>query len=1125
MLWRDGGRVALSPAQAGLLSVAFGDGRGRVPRSLVQRLLWAERDGKAVRHRASQLVYQTNQRCKARVLEMEREHVRVCREIVACDLDEFAACVAAREFGAACDLLERGFLAAFRRPRLDALADWIEERRLSVRARLRFAAMAGWQAAETVQDWEGARKAAQALLRIDPRDEMMLRRVMRAQAMGGRVREAEAIYRAFADRAESEAGWAPEAETRQLLRSVQGSVAPTSGPGRGGRGEEAARRSVGADGPGAEAVPGEAPPLPFRRRGDALVRVNRGLRRSGGGVVTVSGEAGIGKTRLAEMAMRSAGFQGLGVVWSSPAEAERHVPMSTLARGLDQPWAGPHLRRVAAPWRSLLAALLPSAGQEGEEPATAPAGASPIALHLSGSERLLGGPWAGQVREAFRRLFDAMARTQQIVFLVDDFHWADEESASILQSLCEPNRALPFRLLLAYRPEEMAAGTATARLVRELEADSRSTAIHLRGLDDAAAREVAAAANPALFGTVSEGARSASAGHESTLDEVVRLAGGNPRFLTALASHAKAEPAGRWTPGVAGGAAPPLLRTPPSVRRLVQRRIGQLDQVARKVAAGMAVFGQPASLEEAARLAACSRGECADGIERLQELGVVEWSEARASFRHEVVRQAMYEEAAPARRAFAHGVAAKLLRARPQAGPLDRVAHHYFLAGERGRARKHALAAEAAAKPADTAVRLRLLEIAREASDGGERCAVAARLAAAHWEALQLREALRAAKEALACSGDLPSGRVGDLRLVQAEARWQLGLVAPQAALKALDELEAEARGDGNEFLRICVLDARLAVLSALEDAPGAQALLRGAARSAPRLQDVRARCRGLALLAAGEAYVSSGRALQAGRDAWALAEARQLHRERMIAGARYVEALADAGLLGAEEGRAAVENARTEAVRSGDLHARAAFLLALADWHVVAGNRRACDAALEEVRELAAEPAFCPPVQVRASLAEAAVALDRGNLSAAGEAMARAREAAGSALACRDQRILAGLQGELFLQSGKVRRAIEVADHHPLRPSVRAPLGLLLFHARLQARIGRPADALARLDRGLQDLDQRRNLPWLRIALDLVRLARRTGAPRRKLARTARARAQELGLPGLAHELGPFTR
>jgi len=85
-LWRENAPVRISPFQAGLLSLAFGTGQARMPRSIVQTLLWGSDGGQAVRHRLSQLVYQTNRRCRAKVVELDGEHVRANPQLVATDL-------------------------------------------------------------------------------------------------------------------------------------------------------------------------------------------------------------------------------------------------------------------------------------------------------------------------------------------------------------------------------------------------------------------------------------------------------------------------------------------------------------------------------------------------------------------------------------------------------------------------------------------------------------------------------------------------------------------------------------------------------------------------------------------------------------------------------------------------------------------------------------------------------------------------------------------------------------------------------------------------------------------------------------------------------------------------------
>lgn len=1154
-LWRNGRRVAISPAQSGLLSVGLGDGRTRVPKTLVQRVLWGEANSRAVRHRASQLVYQTNQRCGARVLATEGEFVRVRWDVVACDLAAFWEMLAKRRFAAACDLLERGFLPAFPRWKEEALADWIERRRVGVRTRLRSASLAGWHAAEAAQDWAAARRASQVLLRIDPQDELMLRRVMRAQAMGGRVREAEAVYRAFADQTRD---WSPHPETRRLLRSVQARGTAVAGGRRDGLSGRAARaessrgtgefwpergtpsgergdaRRGAPDGP-APRDAGTPEDVPFRGRDDALRRLNRALYGAGGGIATISGESGIGKTRLAEVAVLGAGVLGVGVVRARPEEADRQMRLSTLAAALGEPWILEAVARGELPRLPFSTENLPAGGER-----------------TPGSARTMAGVAAREAVEGIRRWFHALAQSRRVLLFVDDFHWADEESALILRSICE-TRAAPVGLLLTYREEALRRGSAAVRCLRSLEAAARATRIRLPGLDEQASRRVAAAARRTARGANREGEAGRSA-ETARVAAAVRLAGGNPRFLIELARQ----------PGVEGceGEEGARLRAPPAVRRFVHDRLDAAGEVGRKVAAGLAAFGEPASPGQVARLADCSLGESVEAVERLEEAGLLELggqrADLRVSFRHGIVRQAVYEATTAARRVLAHGVAAELLLSGPPGAiRRDRVARHLHLAGDRAGARKHALLAVQAAPATDVAARLSLLFVARDASDGPERQALSARLAGEHWAALRTRRALELGQEALREAGqadgparadgpaqtapplqrdedavgeigqpaEAPSGEVLELQLLVAKARRELGLLSADAALKALQGIKRAAREGGREHLLVRVLDAQLTVLAGRDDGMAAGKLLDRCAALAPSLRSEPARRRCLATVAAGGLHGRPGDALQAGREVLSLAQSRR-EPDRLLLTTRGVAALAASSLLETPEGRRAVTQAKALAAESGDLRSRAALALELAEWKIRSGDHRAGETALSEARALMAPPAHCPPFERRRLLAEAGLALARRDLAKAGEAVAALRVLAdGQPAEGRCERAVASAEGDLLLQLGKAGRAAELAARHPPVSAATPPLGLFLLHARLRARAQRVPEAVSLLERGLEELGEQRGLPWLRVALELVRLSRRAGAPRRALAVAAQARAQELGLAALAQEFGPFAR
>ena len=1090
-LWQEDTPIRISPFQAGLLSLAFETGHTRIPRATVQGLLWNCESDKVVRHRLSQLVYQTNHRCRTRVIELEGEHLRVNTQAVATDLEELKGMIRTSDFQAACDILERGFLSAFPSRRTDAFADWIEKRELGMRARLRSKALADWNASQAVHDGLGARSSAEALYRLDPHDEAVLRRVLKAHAMGGRVEEAEAVYRSFAERADPSGGWAPQRATRNLLRSVK-SVRQRP-PQESGIAQPRGLK------------------VPLTGRADDLSQVSQRIcenrHRDAWSIVTLSGEPGIGKTRLIEEAMQSALFRGRRVMYASPGEFERDIPLSSLLEALNSPWVGPLLTSVPNPWHSHLLSLLPQFDSD-ENP-------SPRESN-DRSQRL-----RRHTCEALLQLFTAIARSQTAVVVLDNFHWVDEATAAVVQFLHRRWRKGQLALLLSYRHEELGRNDVAARLVSQLEGEPEAIAIRLQELERSAAQQLVA----------SLGANQLAL---STVDDIVDLAGGNPLFLIEIAANV-----------VAGGESNSGIRVPASVRHRIVRRIGELAPTARNIISALAVHCHPATVQSLTEITGHTRHECVDALDLLKERHLVEWAGDKVGIRKDIVRQAAYERLGPTRRSLLHALTAEMLRSGVRKGRPDRIAMHYYHAGERQLACIYALEAakpSATRRPGDCS---KFLKLAYETSEGPRQQRLTIGLARALHRTRRPTAALRYARKALSEAHNLSFAESATGRLIIADALHLLGGKATAATLDELAKLEATLRENEGAVLAE-VLDTTLRVIRREGDHDAVMRLFAKVKRL-KGLRDPVANCRVLAILAVQAEFDDPAEGLVCARRAVEIAHQHNLQDDEMVARQRHIAALAASGVLATEEGRTSVAQVRRAARRSDDLASHLLILLELVRWHTSTGSLDIAAAALEEAL-VYAKLTDCPETQCLLSLASGNLAMARGDLPAAGAALYSVPGPAGSALdeaspPHRDgpagpateepeqapvppylTESLAGLEGNVLLETGKLRQATRVSETHTVEgPLSRVAVDLILFQARLLSRKGDTHGALDLLMRGAEAHQDQRPLHRLRLTRDLVRLARRSGSPRPGLAAGAHDLAFQLDLSELAHEFVPF--
>ena len=394
----------------------------------------------------------------------------------------------------------------------------------------------------------------------------------------------------------------------------------------------------------------------------ALVERLDAARAGHGGIALVGGEAGIGKTRLAEEVATAARARGMTALWGRCYEGEgapAFWPWIQLLRALTRGTNPAVLRAALGPSAYELAHFLPEL--RGAEPAPAPA---PSPDPAQARFRLF------DTVAAF--LKDAAAR-QPVVLLVDDLHWADMPSLLLLEFLAR--EAGDSRLLVVgtYRDSEAARGHRLHRMLGELVRWPHVTRLLLGGLSDAELSELivgAAGAPPAA----------------PLLAALVGRSEGNPFFAQELV-RLLADPAAGDAPnaGAVGRGA-----VPPTVREVISRRLDRLSARCLRTLALAAVVGRqfsPHLVGQATGLAGEILLTVLEEAETARIIDPVADAGEAYRFAHMLIRETLYEDLPVARRARLHrrvGEALEALAGPSQELPLMELAHHFAKAAPAG---------------------------------------------------------------------------------------------------------------------------------------------------------------------------------------------------------------------------------------------------------------------------------------------------------------------------------------------------------------------------------------------------------------------------------------------------------
>ncbi|OFW54138.1 MAG: hypothetical protein A2146_02480 [Actinobacteria bacterium RBG_16_67_10] len=400
-----------------------------------------------------------------------------------------------------------------------------------------------------------------------------------------------------------------------------------------------------------------------------------------GQVLLISGEPGVGKTRLTRELAAQAAVSG-GTVLTGECYAEVGAPYAPISQIIQQAVDGRSPGELGLPEFVLADLLTLAPVLRARHPEVPPN--PPVDPHTE-QQRL---------SESIVLLFSALSGQGPVLLVLEDAHWADGGTLSMVRHLARRSHQPDLRLLavMTYREVELDEARALNDVLLDLGREHLATRIKLTRLSRDQTGELLAV----LFQ------------EEITpefLDGIYRETEGNPFFVeevckALIEQGVLTRQGGRWhRPSMAE------VQVPQSVRVAIQGRLAKLPEDAQEMLRRASIIGREfdvdvlrlvCDLDEDHLIVALEAGERAQLIEELHRPGEPRSASPRFTFVHALIPHTLAEAVSGLRAQRIHRRVAEALE-KLGAGLLDQLAprlgRHYAEAGEWGKAAEYLLRA------------------------------------------------------------------------------------------------------------------------------------------------------------------------------------------------------------------------------------------------------------------------------------------------------------------------------------------------------------------------------------------------------------------------------------------------
>jgi DNA-binding SARP family transcriptional activator/tetratricopeptide (TPR) repeat protein len=720
-----------------LLLYLAASGRRVHARDSLARLLWDTPIDRA-RHSLSQAIYDLRRNLPGVMGSATGDAVHLEPAAVRLDAAELEQALKSGELSLAMDLYRGPFAENLEQVGTDDFERWLDSERVRL-ARLGEMALRRYvRHCDEAGQWGEMCVAALRLVKLSALDEEAHRTLMRGLWLHGDAASALRHFDEVVKPLKRELPGGISRETHLLAERIRSTPAPE---------------------PWVDDL-GEIQ-TPFLGREEEMESLRTAVRDVATSPVTgilISGEAGIGKSRLATEFVRSVSLENVRLLDSRCYPAEAEVPYGPVVDGL-RPIAAEISRRSAVDLESFtrVGHLLP----EFEH------------LTSDSGERVDPAAWRRRLYEEVTSLVRLAAEDQPIIWVIEDVQWMDATSTSLLHYMTRRLEGHPFLLVVTLRVAREA-GLPDALPLSPPDVSELSSEVRLAPLGVEVIGQILERAAP-------------GPGHEDSLQLAQRLAGGNPLFAlevfrAAVGSTEWAAEASRWDP-----------LTDARLSKVLAVRLKGLSKTALKLLQATAVLERQATPGAVAAISGLSLPLAAEASSEPYGRGLIQDRDGHLDFVADIMREYVYAGMTALSRTALHLTAAEYLERSSDTNSAT-LARHYHLGENRPLTYKHSIQAAREAKAAAGQMEAAAMAgLAVSSSEGPqERLAALHLLAEAELESAQLPSAKEHLDEILRLDTEMSAEEkvAVKLKLVMAtsgEANWE-------DASQILTEIERDLR-------------------------------------------------------------------------------------------------------------------------------------------------------------------------------------------------------------------------------------------------------------------------------------------------------------------------------------------